>query len=190
MNYFVTGATGFIGKRLVAKLLLRPESVVHILVRTVELPRLDEFREYWGVDEARIVPIVGDLSEPNLGVSKTEIRKLKGKIAHFFHLAAVYDLNASAEAQQRANVDGTRNTVNLAEALAVKHFHLVSSIASAGLYEGLFREDMFEEAENLENPYFRTKHDSEGIVRKECKVPWQIFRPGIVVGESRTADMV
>ena len=91
MNYFVTGATGFIGKRLVAKLLLRPESVVHILVRTVELPRLDEFREYWGVDEARIVPIVGDLSEPNLGVSKTEIRKLKGKIAHFFHLAAVYD---------------------------------------------------------------------------------------------------
>jgi NAD(P)-dependent dehydrogenase (short-subunit alcohol dehydrogenase family) len=188
MNYFVTGATGFIGKRLVAKLLLHPESVVYILVRTVELPRMDEFRDYWGVDEARIVPIVGDLSEPNLGVSKTELRKLKGKVAHFFHLAAVYDLTATAEVQQRANVDGTRNTVSLAEALAVKHFHLVSSIASAGLFEGLFREDMFEEAENLENPYFRTKHDSEGIVRKECKVPWRIFRPGIVVGDSRTGE--
>ena len=188
MNYFVTGATGFIGKRLVAKLLLRPESIVYILVRTVELPRMEEFREYWGVDETRIIPIVGDLSEANLGVSKTEIKKLKGKVGHFFHLAAVYDLNATAEVQQRANVDGTRNTVSLAEALAVKHFHLVSSIASAGLFEGLFREDMFEEAENLENPYFRTKHDSEGIVRKECKVPWRIFRPGIVVGDSRTGE--
>ncbi len=65
MNYFVTGATGFIGKRLVAKLLLRPESTVYILVRAVEIPLMEGFREYWGVDEERIVPIVGDLSEPN-----------------------------------------------------------------------------------------------------------------------------
>ena len=55
MNYFVTGATGFIGKRLVAKLLLRPESTVYILVRAVEIPLMEGFREYWGVDEERIV---------------------------------------------------------------------------------------------------------------------------------------
>ena len=83
MIYFVTGATGFIGKRLVGKLLLRPASVVNILVREVELPRIAEFREYWGVDDARIVPIVGDLSEPNLGVSKTEIRNSRGKSRTF-----------------------------------------------------------------------------------------------------------
>jgi NAD(P)-dependent dehydrogenase (short-subunit alcohol dehydrogenase family) len=188
MNYFVTGATGFIGKRLVAKLLARPASVVYILVRSVELPRIGEFHEYWKVDPARVIPIVGDLTLSELGVSKTDQQLLKGKITHFFHLAAIYDLKASAEDQQRANVDGTRNTVGLAETIAVKHFHLVSSIASAGLYEGLFREDMFEEAEHLDNPYFRTKHDSEAIVRKECNVPWRIYRPAIVVGDSRTGE--
>ena len=54
----------------------------------------------------------------------------------------------------------------------------MSSIAAAGLYEGVFREDMFEEAEDLDHPYFRTKHESEGIVRNECKRPWRIYRPG------------
>ncbi|MBP9806279.1 MAG: SDR family oxidoreductase [Candidatus Accumulibacter sp.] len=189
MNYFVTGATGFIGKRLVAKLLGRPGSIVHILVRTSELPRLPELHAYWGGDESRVIPIVGDLTQPGLGVAKADLRKLQGKIEHFFHLAAIYDLKASADDQQSANVDGTRNTVRLAEAIDARHFHLVSSIASAGLYEGLFREDMFEEAENLDNPYFRTKHESEGIVRKECKVPWRIFRPAIVVGDSRSGEM-
>ncbi|MBL8422410.1 MAG: SDR family oxidoreductase [Candidatus Accumulibacter phosphatis] len=189
MNYFVTGATGFIGKRLVAKLLTRPDAVVHFLTRAVELPRLQELYEYWGADATRVIPIVGDLTQPELGVAKADVEKLKGTIEHFFHLAAIYDLKASAEDQQRANVDGTRNTVRLAEEIGARHFHLVSSIASAGLFEGLFREDMFEEAENLDNPYFRTKHDSEGIVRKECTVPWRIFRPAIVVGDSRTGEM-
>jgi thioester reductase-like protein len=65
----------------------------------------------------------------------------------------------------------------------------VSSIAAAGLYDGVFREDMFEEAEELDHPYFRSKHDSEAIVRKEAKIPWRIYRPGIVVGDSRTGEI-
>src|SRR5207237_10132298 len=76
--------------------------------------------------------------------------------------------------------------VEFAQAVQAGCFHHVSSIAAAGLYEGTFREDMFEEAEELDHPYFRTKHDSEGIVRKECKQPWRIYRPGFVVGHSRT----
>jgi NAD(P)-dependent dehydrogenase (short-subunit alcohol dehydrogenase family) len=65
-------------------------------------------------------------------------------------------------------------------------FHHISSIAAAGLYDGVFREDMFEEAEDLDHPYFRTKHLAEGIVRSECKRPWRIYRPGFVVGHSKT----
>ncbi|MDS4016478.1 MAG: SDR family oxidoreductase [Candidatus Accumulibacter sp.] len=189
MNYFITGATGFIGKRLVAKLLARPEATVYFLTRAIELPRLAELYAYWQTSEARVIPIVGDLTQAQLGVSEADLSRLSGRIDHFFHLAAIYDLKASATDQQQANVEGTRNTVRLAEAIGSRHFHLVSSIAAAGLFEGLFREDMFEEAENLDNPYFRTKHDSEAIVRKECSLPWRVFRPAIVVGDSRTGEM-
>ncbi len=161
MNYFITGASGFIGKRLVRKLLERDGSVVYFLVRALEADAVAQLREYWGADESRAIPVVGDLTQPLLGVSAADKKKLGKKITHFFHLAAIYDLKADAESQQRANVDGTRNTVQFAEAIGTKHFHLFSSIASAGLFEGLFREDMFEEAENLDHPYFATKHESE-----------------------------
>lgn len=189
MQCFITGATGFIGRRLVAKLLERAGSSIFFLAREAERERLDDLYEFWGCDDSRVKPVFGDLTEDLLGVSAVDRKKLAKKTTHFFHLAAIYDLSADAESQLRVNVEGTRNTVRFAEAIGAKHFHLFSSIASAGMFEGLFREDMFEEAEGLDHPYFRTKHDSEGIVRRECKIPWRIYRPAIVVGDSRTGEM-
>ncbi|APV51048.1 short chain dehydrogenase [Betaproteobacteria bacterium GR16-43] len=188
MSYFVTGGTGFIGRFLIDNLLDR-EGTVYVLVRKGSAKKLDALRVRWGEREKRVVAIAGDLAKPNLGVSSSDLSKLKGKVKHLFHLAAVYDLSADAESQEKANIDGTRNAVEFAAAIEAGCFHHVSSIAAAGLYDGVFREDMFEDAEALENPYFRTKHESEGIVRKESKTPFRIYRPGIVVGHSKTGEI-
>jgi NAD(P)-dependent dehydrogenase (short-subunit alcohol dehydrogenase family) len=189
MHYFVTGATGFIGKRLVRKLLARRGSVVHFLVRPGSEARVPELLAYWGASRQRAIPVVGDLTAPRLGVSGEALKALKGRIDHFYHLAAVYDLQADEESQVHVNVEGTRHTVDFARAVEARHFHHVSSIAAAGLYEGVFREDMFDEAEGLDHPYFMTKHESEKIVRRECKVPWSVYRPAMVVGDSKTGEM-
>ncbi len=190
MTYFVTGATGFIGKFLVKNLLKR-SGTIYVLVRKNSVKKLEALYPWWGLDEKqkRIVPVLGDLAKPKLGLAPADISKLKGKVSHLFHLAAVYDMSADAESQRVANIDGTRNTVELAEAIKAGCFHHTSSIAAAGLYDGTFREDMFEEAEELDHPYFRTKHDSEAIVRNECKVPWRVYRPGMVVGHSQTGEI-
>ncbi len=189
MIYFITGASGFIGKRLVARILENKDATVYFLTRDKSPERIDALYSYWKTDKSRAIPIQGDLQQPLLGVGKPDIRKLKGKVDHFFHLAAIYDLGASAEAQMAANVDGTRNTVQLAQELGAGCFHHVSSIAAAGLFEGVFREDMFDEAENLEHPYFGSKHESEKIVRTEYKGAWRVYRPGVVVGDSHTGEM-
>jgi len=185
MAYFVTGATGFIGQFLMRKLMARGKPI-HVLVRKGSLKKLEALRTELGASEKDVIPVVGDLAKKNLGIADADLKKLKGKIEHFFHLAAIYDLKASAEDQQAANVDGTRHAVQCAQALTAGCFHHVSSIAAAGLYDGVFREDMFEEAEDLDHPYFKTKHDSEAVVRNECKRPFRIYRPGFVVGDSKT----
>ena len=188
MSYFVTGATGFIGRYLVSNLLKR-KGTVHVLVRKGSEKKLDAIAASMGWDRKRIIPVTGDLSRPRLGLSAAQVKALSGKVQHFFHLAAIYDMSADAASQQVANIDGTRNAVELAGAIKAGCFHHTSSIAAAGLYPGVFREDMFEEAEGLKDPYLRTKHESEGLVRKECKVPFRIYRPSMVIGHSKTGEM-
>jgi thioester reductase-like protein len=189
MASFVTGATGFLGRFLVAELLQRGETV-YALCRPQSLDKLDALRERLDVGDDRLVPVLGDIGKLQLGVTLSDIERLTGSIEHFFHLAAVYDITADAQTQRQANVDGTRNALDLAAAVRAEHFHHVSSIAVAGLYKGVWTEDMLDEAQDLDrNPYLRTKHDAEQLVRRETRVPWRIYRPGIVVGHSQTGEI-
>jgi thioester reductase-like protein len=189
MAYFVTGATGFIGRHLVQKLLERTGDV-HVLVRAGSQDRLAALVRRWGGDAAqRVKPVVGDLAEPRLGVGDEQIAALTGEIEHLFHLAAIYDMTAPDEVNERLNVAGTRNAIALAEALHAGQLHHVSSVAVAGEFKGLFREDMFDEGQRLPSAYHRTKFDSEKLVREQSGVPWRVYRPAIVVGHSQTGEM-
>jgi NAD(P)-dependent dehydrogenase (short-subunit alcohol dehydrogenase family) len=188
MTYFVTGGTGFIGRRLVMRLATRGETV-YLLVRPGSRKRFERLRADCGTAGERLLAIEGDLESDFLGIPQSQRLALKGNVSHFLHLGALYDLDAPAARLEQVNVTGTRHAIRLAHDLEAGCFHLVSSIAAAGRYPGTFTESMFEEAEDLSHPYFRTKHESEALVRDTCLIPWRIYRPGMVVGDSRTGEM-
>jgi len=187
MTYFVTRATGFIGRHLVAAL-LRRDGDIHVLVRASSRHRLDDLVGRWGRPD-RITPVVGDLCLPRLGLPEEQVEQLRDTVQHFFHLAAVYDLTADAARNELLNVEGTRHAVELANALHARHLHHVSSVAVAGLYRGRFTEEMLEAGQPLPGPYHRTKYESERLVRQLAQVPLRVYRPAIVVGHSRTGEM-
>ncbi len=183
MRYVVTGGTGFIGKRLVDRILALPDTTaVHVLVRRESLGRFE--RLALSRDD-RVQPLVGDLTTPDLGLSDTV---LDVEVDHIVHCAAVYDIAAAEDRQRAANVDGTRAVIALARRLDAT-LHHVSSIAVAGNYRGVFTEDDFDVAQELPTPYHQTKFEAEMLVRSAKGIRFRIYRPAVVVGDSRTGEM-
>jgi NAD(P)-dependent dehydrogenase (short-subunit alcohol dehydrogenase family) len=188
MAYFVTGATGFIGRFLVQELLDNREGEVFVLTRSSSTSRMERLIRAWGHPD-RVHMVTGDLGEAALGVDPEWVKEHQGSINHFFHLAAIYDMTASDEQNEALNVGGTRNAIELAADLDAGCFHQVSSIAASGDHEGFWDETMFDVDQGLPSPYHRTKFESEKIVREESAVPFRVYRPSMVIGHSETGEM-
>ncbi|MGB8389248.1 SDR family oxidoreductase, partial [Mycobacterium sp.] len=183
MRYVVTGGTGFIGRRVVSRLLdTRPDARVWVLVRRPSLGRFERLAAEWG---ERAKPLVGEL--PELELTDEVIAEL-GEIDHVVHCAAVYDITAGEAGQRATNVEGTRAVIGLAQRLGAT-LHHVSSIAVAGDFAGEYTEDDFDVGQRLPTPYHQTKFEAELLVRSAPGLRYRIYRPAVVVGDSRTGEM-
>lgn len=187
MRYVVTGGTGFIGRRVVSRLLeSRPDAQVWVLVRRRSLGRFERLAAQWGDQWGeRVKPLVAEL--PELDLSDEVLAEL-GEIDHVVHCAAIYDITAGEPEQRAANVEGTRAVIALARRLGATMHH-VSSIAVAGDFRGEYTEDDFDVGQQLPTPYHQTKFEAELLVRSTPGLRHRIYRPAVVVGDSRTGEM-
>ena len=154
---------------------------MHVLVRRDSLGRFEQLAQRW---DDRVKPLVGDLTEPDLGIADDA----DWTADHVVHCAAIYDMTVAEDRQRAANVEGTRAVIELARRLDAT-LHHVSSIAVAGTYRGVFTEDDFDVAQELPTPYHQTKFEAELLVRSADRLRYRIYRPAVVVGDSRTGEM-
>ena len=187
---FFTGFPGFIGSRLVAKLLVAdPELRVAALVESKMADRAREAAG--GIDGGdRIEVLEGDIADRRLGLTDEQRERLSAEVTVAYHLAAIYDLAVPADIAQKVNVDGTGNVLDLlADCKKLERHNYVSTAYVAGDRTGHVYEHELVMGQGFKNHYESTKFQAEAWVRHSMdRIPTTIYRPAIVVGHSQTGE--
>jgi nucleoside-diphosphate-sugar epimerase len=179
----LTGYPGFIGRRLADRLVEGGASVTALVE-----PRMAAIAGE--ASQGRLEVLEGDIVNRRLGLGGADWERLTAEVSTVFHLAAVYDLGVPLELAQRVNVDGTGNVLELCQACErLERLNYVSTAYVAGVRKGVVYEHELTLGQDFKNHYESTKFQAEVWVRQELeRIPTTIYRPAIVVGDSRTGE--
>jgi thioester reductase-like protein len=195
----LTGATGFVGMEILARFLERTDRRIYTLVRAKDDEEARErlrstlgtlFGQSDGYAE-RVVPVPGDIETEGLGLDDELRDHLAEHVADIIHCAASVSFSLPLEESREVNVEGTGRLLEFAELCrdrgGLRRFSYVSTAYVAGTYAGEFREDQLEVGQDFRNAYERSKFEAERLVHSYSgRLPIQVFRPSIVVGERST----
>jgi nucleoside-diphosphate-sugar epimerase len=186
MNIFLTGATGFLGGRLIQNL-AREGHTLYVLARNLQKAEdlLKKVADYKG--EVHIIK--GDITVPNLGIDEETELELINKIDVFYHMAALvkFDLDLKEELF-KINYDGTKYALDAAKKFGVNHFYYVSTAYSLGKKE-FAKEELHTLDQNFNNPYEESKSKAEHLCMEyQDSFHVSILRPAIIIGDSKTGE--
>ena len=197
---FLTGATGFLGAYLLQELIDKTNADIYCLIRAGDYDAADRrltdnLKKYslWSQDvSSRIIPVVGDLSQPMLGLNTETFEFLAGAIDTIYHSAAMLNYVYPYSAMKAANVLGTQEVLRLACRGKTKPVHYVSSVAifESAAYAGevVREQDSFDRWQGICLGYSQTKWVAEKLVKiaGERGLPITIYRPPLIAGDSKT----
>jgi thioester reductase-like protein len=184
-----TGFPGFLGSALVPRVLARADGdealcLVQPKFAALADDRRREIERAHPETAGRIRLVEGDITEPGLGIGNGA-----GRVREIFHLAAVYDLAVPREVGMKVNVEGTRRVIEYAEGCTrLERLQYVSTCYVSGRWTGVFSEDDLDKGQSFNNYYEETKFLAEVEVQRAMRagLPATVYRPAIVVGDSRT----
>jgi thioester reductase-like protein len=189
---FLTGATGFLGKEVLARLCEKGDREVVALVRANDSAAAQErlegvMRKLWRDPSpylGRARAIAGDVTSPGLGMDPEERKAAAADVGAVMHCAASISFDLPLDEARQINVEGTREIVAFAREAKAERFIHVSTAYVAGISTGFFREDQLDEGQDFRNTYEQTKWEAEHVVNDASDLHPVIARPSIVMGES------
>jgi len=200
-NVFLTGGTGFLGAEIMKRILRNhARSRLTLLVRSTHREtareRVDrQLLRSFGLEEAnrfkeRVDVVNGDISLRGLGMDDERIQALQSRVDHVIHCAATIRFDLPLDVARRDNTEGTRNVLTFAEGIPrLRRLDYVGTAYVAGQRNGVVKEDELDVGQRYSNSYERTKMEAEALVREFARTrPATIYRPSIVVGDSRTGE--
>jgi len=188
---FVTGFPGFIGKRLVRGLLADAEGADRLVVLVQAKDVAPAQAELGEIGARRVEILEGDIQQMHLGLSGAEWKALAADVTEVWHLAGRTGLRVARAEMKRINVEGTRNVLELCQgARRLQRLNHFSTAYVSGNRVGVILEDELSMGQRFHNAYEETKYQAELLVRRaQSALPATIFRPSIVVGDSRTGEI-
>jgi thioester reductase-like protein len=192
----LSGATGFVGMEILSHYLERTDRQICALVRAkdeadAEGRMRSALNLLFGDEDAypgRIQAVAGDIELQQLGLDLEQLESLAASVTDVIHCAASVSFSLPLDRSRKINVEGTRRMIEFAELCqkhgGLEHFAYVSTAYVAGTHEGEFTEDDLDVGQDFRNAYERSKFEAEQVVRAHAdRLPIQIFRPSIIVGE-------
>jgi nucleoside-diphosphate-sugar epimerase len=190
---FLTGFPGFIAERLVARL-AKEEIQFFLLVQPQFVQQAVEtiknISDSSGAPLENFAVIEGDITQPDLGMDPDDAAAVRYETTDVFHLAAIYDLAVERDLANRVNLEGTKSVNEFVRGLKLlKRYNYVSTCYVAGKRTGLILESELQHDKGFRNHYEETKYLAETEVeRLKSELPVTIYRPSVVVGDSRTGE--